>query len=383
MDSENDKIRVVHVVTRMNTGGVAVLITEILKAYDRKKFELFLITGSCSSGEEDYLLTHHAGFNVIRVKNMSRSPNLIKDVLALAQISKHLISLKPNIVHTHTSKAGLIGRIAAKVTCPRAHIIHTYHGHLLQGYFSKFSTRLIVLIEKALGKITDVFISMGTLVMKELLEVGVGKIHQFRVLLPGISELPNAISSHGIEEFKCAHEGELICTFVGRISPIKRIDRVIEIARITQLKGARIHFLIIGDGDLRKELELKSSGLPVSFLGWQKQTQDWLAISHLAILLSDNEAVPLAMIEAGFSGLPTVATNVGSMSDVVIDGVNGLLVSTDVNEIADAVLRLANDPNLREAMGHAGQLLAREKFSTSAMVKAHEEIYSQIMQTTF
>ena len=144
-------------------------------------------------------------------------------------------------------------------------------------------------------------------------------------------------------------------------------------------QGQSIHFVIVGDGDLRSELEAKSTKLPISFLGWQSNSAQWLAISDIAILLSDNEAVPLAMIEAGLAGLPVIATNVGSMADVVIDGVNGILTSTKIEEIAAALIRLAQQPKLREEMGIAGQNLARSRFSTQAMVCAHQEIYSQLM----
>ena len=119
--------------------------------------------------------------------------------------------------------------------------------------------------------------------------------------------------------------------------------------------------------------------MPVSFLGWQSNSAQWLAISDIAILLSDNEAVPLAMIEAGLAGLPVVATNVGSMADVVIDGVNGFLTSTKVDEISAALLRLAQDPKLRREMGNVGQNLARSRFSTQAMISAHQDIYSQLV----
>ena len=379
MKTAGEPIRVAHIVTRMNTGGVAVLIAEIFKGYDRSAFEFTLITGICQSGEEEYLQGRGLKLNEIQVSSMNRSLNPLKDLTAFISIIRILNQLKPDIVHTHTSKAGLLGRIAAKIVCPRAKVVHTYHGHLLQGYFSSLATKLIVLTEKYLARISDVLVSMGNHVKIELLAAGVGDKSQYEVIFPGVAALNAVISTSQVSAFKSKHTDELICTFVGRLSMIKRCDRIIELAKMAELQDKSIHFLIIGDGELRSELEANSHNLPVSFLGWQSNSAQWLAISDIAILLSDNEAVPLAMIEAGLAGLPVVATNVGSMADVVIDGVNGFLTSTKVDEISAALLRLAQDPKLRREMGNVGQNLARSRFSTQAMISAHQDIYSQLV----
>ena len=379
MKTANGPVKVAHIVTRMNTGGVAVLIAEIFKGYDRSAFDFTLITGTCQAGEEDYLQAHGLNLNEIQVSTMNRSLNPLKDLAAFFSILRTLHQLKPDIVHTHTSKAGLLGRIAAKIAHPRAKVVHTFHGHLLQGYFSKFATTLIVLTEKYLARISDVLISMGNHVKKELLAAGVGNESQYEVLFPGVTASNAIISTSEVGVFKSKHTDKLICTFVGRLSLIKRCDRIIELAKIAELQDQSIHFLIIGDGELRSELEKNSYNLPISFLGWQSNSAQWLAISDIALLLSDNEAVPLAMIEAGLAGLPVVATNVGSMSDVVIDGVNGFLTSTKVDEIGGALLMLAHRPELRREMGAAGRNLARSRFSTQAMISAHQNVYSQLV----
>ena len=379
MKTVGEPIRVAHLVTRMNTGGVAVLIAELFKGYDRQEFEFTLITGACQSGEEDYLQAHGLNLNEIQVPTMNRSLNPLKDLVAFIRILKILNKLKPHVVHTHTSKAGLLGRIAAKAVSPSSKVIHTFHGHLLQGYFSKLATMLIVLTEKSLARISDVLISMGNHVKNELLAVGIGEDYKYQVLFPGVTDSGLSTISPEVSAFKSKYSDEIICTFVGRLSAIKRCDRIIDLAKLAEVQGQSIHFAIIGDGDLRSELEAKSQNLPISFLGWQSNSAQWLAISDIAVLLSDNEAVPLAMIEAGLAGLPVVATNVGSMADVVIDGVNGLLTSTKVDEISAAILKLAQDPKLRREMGIAGQNLARSRFSTQAMISAHQEIYSQLV----
>ena len=167
---------------------------------------------------------------------------------------------------------------------------------------------------------------------------------------------------------------------MGRLSPIKRCDRLIQVAEELRIEFPQLQFLIIGDGDLRKSLEVSARELPITFIGWQSHSQDWLAISDCAILLSDNEAVPLAMIEAGYAGVPVIATNVGSMSDVVINGINGFLVEPNIEEIKLGIIALVESAKLRESFGEKGKELARERFSVTAMIQRHREIYSQAIQ---
>lgn len=380
MNTPTSKIKVVHVVTRMNTGGVAVLISELVTGMDSEKFEVHLITGSCSHGEEDYLLAREMNLNQISIRTMQRSLRPFQDLKALVQIINELKRLKPDIVHTHTSKAGLLGRIAARLAAPKAKVVHTFHGHLLHGYFSKPATQVITFSERALARISDTLIAMGNEVKTNLLEVKIGKPQQFQVAFPGVKE--NKPNSYNLEaaKFRQEHSQSVIFTFVGRLSPIKRCDRIIETAIQVSNHVPASYFLIIGDGELRKTLETQATGLPITFLGWESHTEDWLAISDVAVLLSDNEAVPLAMIEAGLSGLPVIATNVGSIGDVVENGINGFLVDPTIDAIAAKIIVLTASVELRKKLGDRGRELARQKFSVEAMINRHQEIYSQAIQ---
>lgn len=379
MNTPRSKIKVVHIVTRMNTGGVAVLIHDLVSGLDQNLYEVHLITGKCSPGEEDYVRARGITLGEVRIDSMSRSLRPILDLKAFLTLALALRRLKPDIVHTHTSKAGLMGRIAARIAVPDAKVIHTFHGHLLQGYFSKAATKVLIFTERSLAKISDVLISMGNEVKKNLLTVKIGKENQYVVALPGVKLNQPNLESREVLKFKQDHVGQVIFTFVGRLSPIKRCDRILELARSEAIAKQPIHFLLIGDGELREKLEKDSIGLSVTFIGWQTRIEDWLAASDAGILLSDNEAVPLAMIEAGYAGLPVIATNVGSMADVVIDQVNGYLIQANSEDIAKKVLSLARDGKLREKMGIKGKELAIEHFSVAAMIERHEQIYSQLM----
>jgi glycosyltransferase involved in cell wall biosynthesis len=221
---------------------------------------------------------------------------------------------------------------------------------------------------------------MGNEVKSQLIQVGIGRDSQYEVVFPGVDKKVPNYKNSDVLALRGKLPAAIICTFVGRLSPIKRCDRIVELASLKQVQEVGLHFLIIGDGELRSKLEESSSGLPITFLGWQSNSEDWLGISDIALLLSDNEAVPLAMIEAGLAGLPVIATNIGSMSDVVFDGVNGFLVTTEMNFIAGKVLELAKDQDMRRQMGERGRKLAVANFSTETMVTKHERIYSQLTQ---
>jgi glycosyltransferase involved in cell wall biosynthesis len=379
MNTSRSKIKVVQIVTRMNTGGVAVLIQDLVSGLDPNLYEVHLITGKCSPGEEDYVRARGITLGEIRIDAMSRSLRPLMDLKAFLILIRSLRRLNPDIIHTHTSKAGLIGRIAARIAVPHSKVIHTFHGHLLQGYFSKIATKFLIFTERNLARISDVLISMGNEVKKNLLEVKIGRDDQYVVALPGVKLNQPNLENREVLKFKEDHVGQVIFTFVGRLSPIKRCDRIIELARSEAIAKQPIHFLLIGDGELREKLEKDSIGLSVTFIGWQTRIEDWLAASDAGILLSDNEAVPLAMIEAGYAGLPVIATEVGSMADVVINQVNGYLVKTNTGDIIEKVLSIALDANLRKQMGIKGKELAIEHFSVAAMISKHEEIYSQLM----
>jgi glycosyltransferase involved in cell wall biosynthesis len=383
MDFEKRKIKVVHLVTRMNTGGVAVLISELVLGLDSESFEVKLITGSCSDGEENYLQARGINLGELTIPSMSRRLSPIADLKSFLTICNLLHKMSPDIVHTHTSKAGLLGRIAASIAAPKAKVVHTYHGHLLHGYFSTVATQFLTITERLLAKLSDLLISMGNEVKKNLLDVKIGNSESFVVVFPGVRALQPNLNNPKVVKFKSNHESEVVFTFVGRLSQIKRCDRILELASMKEVQDASIHFLIIGDGELRESLEKLSAGLPITFIGWESHTEDWLAVSDAAILLSDNEAVPLAMIEAGFAGLPVVATNVGSMADVVENDVNGFLVGLSTGEIAQKVISLAKNEALRRDLGVRGKTLTSERFSVEAMISKHEEIYSKLMGSNY
>ena len=380
MSSDSTEIRIVHIVTRMNTGGVAVLLKNLLTNLDSEKFQVTLLVGSCDASEEDYLVANSQGIEYKRIPSMRKRISILSDIIALSQIINILRQLKPQIVHTHTSKAGLLGRIASFLVDPKTIRIHTYHGTLLEGYFNPFFVRVIIIIERFLALITHNLVAMGNQVKNDLLEIGVGTEKKFLVFFPGVLiqvylEQEEARTKLGLD-IEATY-----CTFVGRLTQVKRPDRLLQTIEEIKNRGLKVEFLVVGEGDLSEETQriAASKTLPVNFLGWKNNVSDFWAASDIAILCSDNEAVSLVLIEASLAGIPIISTNVGAVSDVVIDGTNGLLTDVSAGALADAIEKLAKDPALRASMGAAGQKRSHELFSLARMISDHSQLYSHCM----
>jgi glycosyltransferase involved in cell wall biosynthesis len=369
-------VKVLHVVTRMNTGGVAVLLDDLMSSFDPRLVEATLLTGSCDETEEDYLSVRKQSYRLIRVACLQKKFNPQKDIQAFLEIRRLIKSLYIDVVHTHTSKAGFLGRLAASTVKPRSVRVHTFHGHLLTGYFSSWKTRLVYSIEKFLELFTDSFVAMGSQVRKDLESIGLGKRAKFKVFFPG---LPSRVFEPKLiarKELGFAENGTYVL-FVGRMTAIKRPDRLLDSIKELVERKVDIQVLAAGDGELLASLRDRAvqEDLPIVFLGWRSDISKLISASDIAILTSDNEAVPLTLIEASMAGLPLVSTNVGSVSDVLVNDLNGYLVDSEPAALADALQKLAIDPVLREIMGKAGRERTSRYFSLEKMCADHTELY--------
>jgi glycosyltransferase involved in cell wall biosynthesis len=379
MATSAERIKVVHIVTRMNTGGVAVLIGNLMKGLDPNKFDLTLITGICDSTEEDYLEKIATSIPFSKVESLQRAISPRQDFVTFIKLWKILRTIKPDIVHTHTSKAGLIGRTVSRFAAPSAKRVHTFHGHLLDGYFSPAKTKLITNLESSLSKKTHALIAMGNQVKNDLLKVGVGSESKFSVFFPGLK--PAVINSKDNSKKSLGMDSSLTtCLFVGRLTQIKRPDRLLDAIALLKSNGVQFEFLIAGDGELSEYVSTRISKeeLPVKTLGWVKDTSLAFSASDIMVLCSDNEAVSLVLIEGSQYGLPLVSTNVGSVSDVVIDHSTGYLTESTAEALADAIEKLVRDPQLRQMMGAAGKAHAERYFSLDRMIKDHSDLYRSL-----
>jgi glycosyltransferase involved in cell wall biosynthesis len=248
---------------------------------------------------------------------------------------------------------------------------------LLHGYFSGWKVKLVIAIEKFLAGKTDHLIAIGNEVKDDLLAAGIGKSSQYSVFFPGLPE-PKTLDKAALRKELELDPAAIYCTFVGRLTQIKRPDRLLDIASQMVQRGVPVNFLVAGEGELFDECKerARKESLPVTFLGWRKDIDNLFAASDIAILTSDNEGIPLTLIQAAQAGLPIVAPAVGSISDIVENEITGILTAPQAGAMANALSALVSDASLRNKFGAAGKARAHEYFSLERMLRDHTGIYN-------
>lgn len=373
-------LRIMQIIARMNVGGPAVIVAELMQGLDFLSFEMQLVTGYCSEDEADYLDELALDIPVIRVTGFGRNISTLGDIRSFFKLLHLIREFQPDIIHTHTIKAGVLGRIAGLIVCPKSKRIHTFHGHLLHGYFSPIKTKLIVLIEKYLAYFCSSLIAIGNQVKDDLLNAGVGKPDQYSVIFPGLDKLDTQSKESARKQLGLDHEKTYV-SFVGRLTQIKRPDRLIEIARYLKVNHPKVELLVAGAGEKFTEMQelANQDALPIVFLGWRNDIGRILSASDTAILCSDNEGIPLTLIQASQAGLPIISTNVGSISDIVVEGETGLLTENNTQSLIRSLDELLLNPLKMNQLGMAGKSRAEALFSLKGMIQAHEKLYSQVI----
>lgn len=373
-------IRVMRIITRMNVGGPAVQVSGLMRGFNSVDFDQRLYTGYCAADEADYLNNVATDIDVFRIEGLGRRISLGGDLKAFFSLIKEIRCFKPHVIHTHTAKAGFLGRIASIVSLHPSIRVHTFHGHLLNGYFSPLKRSLVIFAEKFLAKLTHHLLSVGDKVMQDLLKEGVGKPKKFSVMPPGL-EIGVLSIKKNAQEFYDLSRQTVQCALIGRVTQIKRPDRFLDVVSELKRRGIPIEFFMAGDGD-RLEVcreRISREDLPVKILGWQTNIEQVLSAADIVVLTSDNEGTPLSLIQAGMAGLPVVTTNVGSVPEVVIDGVTGVITSLDVQEIANALENLAKNNEIRNELGNSAQVFTNANFGVERLVKDHETLYKRLI----
>jgi len=373
-------IRIMQLIARMNVGGPAIIVAELMRGLDSERFEVILVTGHCSDDEADYLDEVATDIPVTRINSLGRSVSILADIKSFITLLKLIHNFKPDIIHTHTAKAGVLGRFAGLIAYPRAKRIHTFHGHLLHGYFSPVKTNFIILIERVMASFSATLIPIGNQVRNDLLEAGIGTPKQYSVIFPGLDHLPIQSKVSARDQLRLEAD-KIYIVFVGRLTQIKRPDRLIEIARHLKISQSKVELLIAGAGEKFTEIQEVATreSLPMVFLGWRNDIGRILSASDIAILCSDNEGIPLSLIQASQAGLPIISTNVGSVNDIVIHGETGLLTETNTQRLIQAVDELISSPAEMVQFGLASKARSESHFSLSGMIQAHEKLYSQVI----
>ena len=377
---DKSPIRVMRIIARMNVGGPAVQVSGLMRGFNSNEFEHRLYTGFCATDEADYLDSVATDIKAMRIDGLGRRVSLRGDIRAFLSLVKAIREFKPNIIHTHTAKAGFLGRLASLVSLQKSVRVHTFHGHLLNGYFGTFKRMLVVIAEKALAFATQQLLAVGNKVRQDLLEAGIGSKEKFGLMPPGLA-IGNLPSKNDALTFFGLNNQRLQCALIGRVTQIKRPDRFLDVVSEIKKRNISLDFFIAGDGELLEACRERiiAEDLPVKVLGWQSNIEKVLSAADIVVLTSDNEGTPLSLIQAGMAGLSVVSTNVGSVPEVVLDNATGLITSLDVQEIADALEKLFTDKALRERLGHTAQEFTLANFGVQRLVHDHEELYKTLL----
>jgi glycosyltransferase involved in cell wall biosynthesis len=362
-------MRVLHVIARLNVGGTARYITQLATELPKHGIETFVATGFVQGAEvED---PSAQAIDLIRVPAMGRSIRPIKDHLARKQLEKIIREVKPDIIHTHTFKAGYVIRVK-KQSIP---VVHTFHGHLLDDpEFSGFKSKIIVELERKFAKSSAKLVTVGRRVADELLEQKIGHRAQFVNIPPGVITINVTPKAQALVNLNLEDDGQPIVGWIARVTGVKNPMRAIEVAEA--LPDAR--FVVAGGGDL---LELVKAAAPanVSVIGWA-DAADLFGASDIILSTSENEGMPVALIEAQLAGKPVVATDVGSVSEVILNHETGIVTNKNAGSIASAIESLILDKTTRDEMGRLATARAQALFSVDRMINAHIELYKSIVK---
>ncbi|MFC1491187.1 glycosyltransferase family 4 protein [Nitrospinota bacterium] len=384
-------MKILHIITRLDRGGSADNTLLSCIGQRRRGHEVMLVSGRGLSQESSLTASaQKEGVKLVYLPPLVRAVQPLEDLKALIGLRRIIQSGNFDMVHTHTSKAGILGRFAARFSGAPP-VVHTPHGHIFYGYFGEPKTKLFIWAEKLMARWTDVIVTLTDREAEEHLAFGVGRPGQFETIFSGIS-LKDRSSLNGSRnrtvlrtELGLPPEGELVIS-AGRLDPIKGHGALIESFPQVLLHCPEAHLILAGEGELRsiyeKRVEVLKIRGRVHFLGWRDDVDDLLEAADLFVLPSLNEGMGRAVVEAMAAGLAVVGTKVGGVPLIVEEGETGLLVPPkDTDSLASAIVRLLSNPDERRSMGSAGQRKAAE-FSDEAMVDRLENLYRRILSSS-
>jgi glycosyltransferase involved in cell wall biosynthesis len=387
---EPNRVKVVRVIARLNMGGPALHVSYLTAGLRDRGYDTTLVAGTLARGEDSMaFVAGGLGVDVVTIPELGREISPLRDLVATARLAGLIRRERPQILHTHTAKAGTVGRVAA-LLAGRARppiVVHTFHGHVLRGYFGPLRSRFFGALERRLARDSTALVAVSPQVRDDLVELGVARREKFAVVRLGI-ELDERIGSvDGRTEtrrYLGIPDERFAVGWVGRMTAVKRGEDVLEGFKLLRDRGVEATLCMVGDGPDRPQLERKAHELGIVrdtlFLGYQDDVAPLYAAFDALVLPSGNEGTPVSVIEALAAGRPVVATRVGGVPDVVRDGVDGFLVDGGAtDELAERLARLAADPALRERLGTAGRARVVPRYAVDRLVDDVDRLYRSLL----
>jgi glycosyltransferase involved in cell wall biosynthesis len=385
-----EPIRILRVIARLNMGGPAIHVSNLAAGLETRGYHTTLVAGSLARGEDSMaFVAERLGVSVVNVPEMEREVAPLHDAQSIRRLREIMREERPHILHTHTAKSGAIARAAALVagSARPPIVVHTFHGHVLKGYFGPGRTAFFKQVERNLARSTDRLVAVSPEVRDELVEQGIAPAEKFTVIRLGIpldERLGDETADVDYRQLYGIAEDAFVIGWVGRMTAVKDTDAVLEIVRATRERGVPAVLCMVGDGPDRERLEQVAHDLGIArssfFVGYQSDVAGYYKLFDAFLLPSMNEGTPVSAIEALASGTPVVATRVGGVPDVVTDGVDGFLVEPgDTEAAAERLAELARDPTLRARMGEAGRANARQRYSVERLVDDVDRLYRELL----
>lgn len=384
------KIKVLRIINRFNIGGPTYNAT-FLSKFLSEDFETLLIGGLPEEGESDSLhIPESYGLKPLLIPELKRQPNFFSDRKALKKIKAIIQEFNPDIVHTHASKAGAIGRKAA-IDCKVPVIVHTFHGHVFHSYFGSFKTYLFKLIERRLAAKTNGIIAISALQKKELCEqYRIAPEHKTSVIPLGFDlqkfQLNQQEKRAKTRQEFGIQEDEVAIAIIGRLSPVKNHSFFLEvIANLHARTTKKIKVFVVGDGEERDRIQQKKDDLcptaPILFTSWIKDIASFNQGMDIICLTSHNEGTPVSLIEAQACNVAVISTDVGGVRDIVDDGNTGYICPTnDLENYANKLLKLVEEENIRQKMSQNGWSFVEDKFGYQRLIKETEKYYIEQLE---
>lgn len=379
-------IKIVRIIARLNVGGPAMHVTLLTRYLGPPEFESHLVAGRVPDNEGDmaYYAERH-GVEPAYLETMSREISPRSDLRTLVELYRLLRRIRPDIVHTHTAKAGLVGRVAAWMARVPV-IVHTFHGHVLRGYFSPRKEQLFRKLERGVARVSSVLLAVSEQVRQDLIELAVAPPDKIRVMELGLelqrfADAPRAGMLRA--ELGLGHEVPLF-GFCGRLTAIKNPDLLLRAFALARAECPALHLAILGDGEERGPMEQQVAELGlggyVHFLGFRSDLPPLVADLDALVLTSDNEGTPVAVIEAAAAGVPAICTAVGGVPDIVADGETGWLAPAgDAQAVAAACTAAARAPDERRRRGQAAQATVLARFSEHRLARDMAALYHELL----
>lgn len=391
------RLRVARVITRLNIGGPSIQALSLGPTLANRGFDTLLLHGTLGEAEGDMTTLLAVGEGEVeRVPALQRELSVSKDLRALWQIYRALRRHRPHVVHTHMAKAGTVGRLAGVIynatrgAAPRARLLHTYHGHVFEGYFGSITSRVFMAIERWIGHRSDAIVAISPQIQRDVVTTfGIADARRTHLVPLGFDLdrffAVNVETRMRARQLLQLPSDALVVTTVGRLTPIKHHELFLDMAARLAPRHPRLVCLLVGDGESRQALErqVEIAGLRthVRFLGWRGDLDVVYGATDVFVLTSKNEGTPVALIEAMASGVPAVSTDVGGVRDVLVDAQAGTLVpSGDAAALAEAVDHFVGSPERRRRAGDAARTCVRARYDLSRLADDLEHLYRSLVR---